>query len=117
MERKFTRGLNKLGSAVQMRENVSQLVRESAVLVSFWIPLLHLTIAISLPPLVLSQFYFFVFRTAVVAFRKLYTYVYFCVGVSPVMHVTFCLVYLPFWYFLSQSVGYLYAGIKIKRKM
>nr|XP_041632093.1 dedicator of cytokinesis protein 11 isoform X4 [Drosophila kikkawai] len=32
MERKFTRGLNKLGSAVQMRENVSQLVRESAVL-------------------------------------------------------------------------------------
>ncbi|XP_017153325.1 dedicator of cytokinesis protein 11 isoform X3 [Drosophila miranda] len=32
MERKFTRGLNKLTSAGQMRENVSQLVRESAVL-------------------------------------------------------------------------------------
>jgi len=47
MERKFTRGLNKLGSAVQMRENVSQLVRESAVLVSSEIPLLHLLIAIS----------------------------------------------------------------------
>ncbi|XP_068140209.1 dedicator of cytokinesis protein 9 isoform X1 [Drosophila tropicalis] len=32
MERKFTRGLNKHSSAVQMRESVSQLVRESAVL-------------------------------------------------------------------------------------
>lgn len=33
-ERKFTRGLNKLGMAAQLRETVSQVVRESAVLVS-----------------------------------------------------------------------------------
>lgn len=35
MERKFTRGLNKPGMAAQLRESVSQVVRESAVLVSF----------------------------------------------------------------------------------
>jgi len=34
MERKFTRGLNKPGMAAQLRESVSQVVRESAVLVS-----------------------------------------------------------------------------------
>lgn len=33
-ERKFTRGLNKPGMAAQLRETVSQVVRESAVLVS-----------------------------------------------------------------------------------
>lgn len=33
-ERKFTRGLNKPGMAAQLRESVSQVVRESAVLVS-----------------------------------------------------------------------------------
>lgn len=33
-ERKFTLGLNKPGMAAQLRENVSQVVRESAVLVS-----------------------------------------------------------------------------------
>lgn len=90
MERKFTRGLNKLGSAVQMRENVSQLVRESAVLVSSEIPLLHLLIAISLTPPRL----FLTFRSAVVGFH---TCVYASVGVSPVMHVTFCFVYLPIY--------------------
>lgn len=33
-ERKFTRNLNKPGMAAQLRESVSQVVRESAVLVS-----------------------------------------------------------------------------------
>lgn len=33
-ERKFTRALNKPGMAAQLRETVSQVVRESAVLVS-----------------------------------------------------------------------------------
>lgn len=33
-ERKFTLGLNKPGMAAQLRETVSQVVRESAVLVS-----------------------------------------------------------------------------------
>lgn len=33
-ERKFTRGLHKPGMAAQLRESVSQVVRESAVLVS-----------------------------------------------------------------------------------
>ncbi|KRG03329.1 dedicator of cytokinesis protein 9 isoform X4 [Drosophila mojavensis] len=33
MERKFTRGLNKPGMAAQLRESVSQVVRESAVLI------------------------------------------------------------------------------------
>lgn len=33
-ERRFTRGLNKPGMAAQLRETVSQVVRESAVLVS-----------------------------------------------------------------------------------
>lgn len=33
-ERKFSRGLNKPGMAAQLRETVSQVVRESAVLVS-----------------------------------------------------------------------------------
>lgn len=32
-ERKFTRGLNKPGMAAQLRETVSQVVRESTVLV------------------------------------------------------------------------------------
>lgn len=36
-ERRFTRGLNKPGMAAQLRETVSQVVRESAVLVSAWI--------------------------------------------------------------------------------
>lgn len=35
-ERKFTLGLNKPGMAAQLRETVSQVVRESAVLVSFF---------------------------------------------------------------------------------
>lgn len=34
-ERKFTLGLNKPGMAAQLRETVSQVVRESAVLVSY----------------------------------------------------------------------------------
>lgn len=40
-ERKFTLGLNKPGMAAQLRETVSQVVRESAVLVSFFF-LFHL---------------------------------------------------------------------------
>ena len=36
-ERKFTRALNKPGMAAQLRETVSQVVRESAVLVSVMI--------------------------------------------------------------------------------
>lgn len=35
-ERKFTLGLNKPGMAAQLRETVSQVVRESAVLVSVY---------------------------------------------------------------------------------
>lgn len=42
-ERRFTRGLNKPGMAAQLRETVSQVVRESAVLVSVnWKFFLHL---------------------------------------------------------------------------
>lgn len=48
-ERKFTRGLNKPGMAAQLRETVSQVVRESAVLVScvLTIPYLYLSIYLS----------------------------------------------------------------------
>lgn len=36
-ERKFTRGLNKPGMAAQLRETVSQVVRESTVLVRIFL--------------------------------------------------------------------------------
>lgn len=50
MERKFTRGLNKPGMAAQLRESVSQVVRESAVLVRFVIvQVLPLHFSFSLP--------------------------------------------------------------------
>lgn len=42
-ERKFTRGLNKPGMAAQLRESVSQVVRESTVLVSVFLFCFSLT--------------------------------------------------------------------------
>jgi len=53
MERKFTRGLNKPGMAAQLRESVSQVVRESAVLVSCVLLLLPLQLPL---PLILFVF-------------------------------------------------------------
>lgn len=55
-ERKFTRGLNKPGMAAQLRESVSQVVRESAVLVS--VDLIHSTIIITLYLRYASSFVF-----------------------------------------------------------
>lgn len=55
-ERKFTRGLNKPGMAAQLRESVSQVVRESAVLVS--VELIHSTIIITLYLRYASSFVF-----------------------------------------------------------
>lgn len=74
MERKFTRGLNKPGMAAQLRESVSQVVRESAVLVSCFLLVFAVVIA-------------FVF--AFVFLRVLFTIFYLCcfhvVGVSRCM--------------------------------
>lgn len=41
-ERKFSRGLHKPGMAAQLRETVSQVVRESAVLVSGYLTLIFI---------------------------------------------------------------------------
>lgn len=103
MERKFTRGLNKLGSAVQMRENVSQLVRESAVLVSSYY-LVCAIIITAYPPFAHSPHVFTIlFSFSELQLTCVCVCVCFAVGVSPAMHVTFVLFTLFFCVFFFFS--------------
>lgn len=61
-ERKFTRGLNKPGMAAQLRENISQVVRESASLVCIVLLYFYFGLAFRVSVVALLESVLFFFR-------------------------------------------------------